>query len=471
MSELHELSAQDLVSARSSGEVSALELVDHFLDRIDRLNPRANAIVTVTPEHARSRAAQMDRGDVDPGVLWGIPFVDKDLDQRLGVVTGRGTALTAHDSPATVSDPVPQAMDDAGGISLGKSAVCEFGFASYTQSTVFPPTVSPFAPERGAGGSSGGAAAAVSAGLVPCAPGSDGGGSVRIPAWSCGVVGLKPSRGLIPAGTGFDSVGGLVVPGPIARSVADAALVLDALRGSGHTFRATVSPSAAEPFAEAVKKSVTGLRVGVTTRSPWDEWTAISVATPSRGALDESVNLIDRLGHSAEEWDWRPPHGYAEAFITLWRSSAVSLDIPEDSFSLLEPLTRHLVLEGSRVSAAELAQALRSLSGFERAVIEEFSRFDVVITPGLATLPPEVGFYDLENPLRNFEQQVQVTPFTSFVNVCGLPALALPTGSTPEGVPLGIHLIGRPGGEATLLQLGAQLEAELGWRGRRPQIW
>lgn len=446
-------------------------MVEHFLGRIESLNPALNAVVTVTSERALDDASAMDQGTLEPGLLWGLPFLDKDLSHRAGVRTGFGSRIFDQAEPASSSDPIPRALDAAGGISLGKSAVCEFGFASYTESLVFPPTKSPWGTDLGAGGSSGGAAAAVASGMVPFAPGSDGGGSVRIPAWACGVVGLKPSRGLIPGGTGFESIGGLVVPGPLARSVQDAALLLDALRGHGETHRATQPPATHSSFLSDLDRPLQPLRIGVTTSSPWDDWTDIALSPPSVSALERVVRELEHAGHQVERWGWKPPGGYADAFHTVWTASAVALEISHEDLGLTTPLTRYLVEKGAALGARDLVVALRTLSAFERAVIEEFSAFDLVLTPGLATLPPKTGFYDLHDAERNFVQQVQVTPFTSFVNVCGLPALALPVGATEDGIPLGVQLIGRPGSDSLLLQVGHQLEQVLGWQHQRPPVW
>jgi len=467
----HDLSAKELVDARRSGEVSALELVEHFLERIEVLNSSINAIVTLDAEQARVRATDMDNQKVPPGVVWGVPFADKDLTHRRGVRTGFGSKTRADAPVEPQSDPLAVAIDDAGGISLGKSAVCEFGLSSYTHSDVLPPTANPYSLGHGAGGSSGGAAAAVAAGMLPFAPGNDGGGSVRIPAWTCGLVGHKPSRGLIPAGTGLESPGGLVVPGPLARSVDDAALLLDAMRGSGNTYRATGHADAPASFREVLHQAPHQLTIAVTTTSPWDDWIDITVDPEAKAALERVASVASALGHTVVAWDWQPPAGYAEAFETLWSTSAVSLDIPENRRHLLEPLTQYLVERGAGVSAATYAGALRFLASFETAVIRQFSAFDVVLTPGLATLPPEIDFYDMGDPERNFRQQVQVTPFSSFVNVCGLPALALPVMASQSGLPLGVQLIGQPAGDALVLQLAATLEAELGWLGTRPSVW
>jgi amidase len=171
--------------------------------------------------------------------------------------------------------------------------------------------------------------------------------------------------------------------------------------------------------------------------------------------------LLADLGHTLVDVEWTPRPGYSAAFVTIWKSSAVGLDLSAQQRELLEPLTRYLVEEGERVSAKELAAALRELSTFEEHTIRSFSEVDVVLTPGLATAPPTIGFYDSEDPEWNFLQQVQVTPYSSFVNVSGLPALALPVMLNPGGLPVGIQLIGRPGGDATLLKLGTQLEEAL----------
>lgn len=459
------LTALQLVQLRRDGELSAREVVHSALDSIAELNPVVNALVTVTAEAALSRAARMDEGDIDPGILWGLPFADKDLTDRAGVRTGAGSQTRTDAPVARHNDALPQELDNAGGISVGKSAVCEFGLTSYTHSLVFPDTLNPYSLAHGAGGSSGGAAAAVASQMLPFAPGSDGGGSVRIPAWTCGVVGMKPSRGLLPAGTGFDSLGGLVVPGSLAPSVPDAALLLDAMRGSGPTFRATRQPPGPPSFVDAAAREPGALRIGVTTVSPWDDWMESDRHPEALGALALAQAVAQSCGHDVVELDWHPMPGYAEAFYTLWQASAVSLDIPAHRRDLLEPMTRYLIERGEALGARELARALTFLQRFETATIKAFSAVDVVLTPGLATLPPESGFYATDDPEKNFRQQVAVTPFSSFVNVCGLPALALPVGLSVAGLPLGVQLIGSPGGDAQILSLGAQLERALGWQG------
>jgi len=169
--------------------------------------------------------------------------------------------------------------------------------------------------------------------------------------------------------------------------------------------------------------------------------------------------------------EWTPRPGYADAFATLWRASAATLDIPAGGHDMLENLTRDLVEEGAKLSARELALALRELAEFETHTIEAFSPYDIVLTPGLATATPELGWYDKEDAERNFRQQIQVTPFSSFVNVSGLPALALPVSLSGQGLPVGVQLIGSPGGDATVLALGHQLSSHLSWGHQRPAMW
>jgi amidase len=465
------MSALELVAARKSGQLTARELVEYFLGRIEQHNNTLNALVTVTADEALRRAELMDQGHVDPGILWGLPFADKDLSHRAGVHTGWGSRVGTAAPIPEVSDPVVVAMDVAGGISLGKSAVCEFGLSSYTESEVFPPTKNPFSLLHGSGGSSGGAAAAVAGGLLPLAPASDGGGSIRIPAWTCGLVGMKPSRGLIPAGTGFDSLGGLVVPGALAHTLGDAALLMDALRGHRPTYRATGVSASPASFVDALEQPMRKLRVGVSLAHPWGDGMGIDISPDALAALDQVAELARDIGHTVADVEWTPRASYADAFATLWRASAATLDIPAGGHDVLENLTRYLVEEGAKLSARELALALRELAQFETHAIEAFSPYDIVLTPGLATAAPELGWYDKEDAERNFRQQIQVTPFSSFVNVSGLPALALPVSLTGHGLPVGVQLIGGPGGDATVLALGHQLSSQLSWGHQRPAIW
>jgi len=474
MAQLHDLTALDQWQELQKGTFSPLDLTDHYLGRIEALNPELGAFVTVTADAARARARQVTTSVPTSAPLWGLASGDKDLWMRAGVHAGFGSRLFADFVPET-SDEIVQTLDAAGAISLGKTNAPEFGLPSYTESLAAPPARNPWDPSLGAGGSSGGAAVAVAAGMLPFAPGSDGGGSIRIPAAACGLVGLKPSRGLIPAGSGVDSLAGLVVDGPLARTVADAALLLDGMISRVHgridhhfTLRA---PGGDAPYLGSAVRGEGRYQLGVMTTSAWDDAYEIAIDQQARAALDSAVAEFAALGHGIEETALESDDTYAPAFRTIWQAGAARIPADGEAEALLEPLTRWLVRRGRALSARELSEALATLSAYERSFIRQFSTFDAVLTPALAMTPRPIGWYDQEDAEHNFAQQVQYTPFTSMVNVTGLPAIVLPIHQSPDGLPMGVQLIGRPGGEATLLALGAQLERRVRWQRRHPAGW
>ena len=469
MFELHHLTALEQLDWLRRGEVSPTELATHYLDRIDRLDADLGAFATVTRDAALTRARHVEQHVPKAAPLWGLPVGDKDLARRAGVRTMFGSRLFAENVP-DVSDEIVEVVDAAGAVSLGKTNAPEFGLPSYTESLVAPPARTPWDTSLGAGGSSGGAAVAVSAGLLPVAPGSDGGGSIRIPAAATGLVGLKPSRGRVPAGSGFLSLGGLVAFGPLARTVADAALLLDAI--------ALPNPWSVGPptwdggaFLNAAVRGEGRFQIGVMTSSPWDDSYEITVSPEATAALDLAMTELDAIGHGVERFALEKQDSYGPAFRTIWQAGAAGIPAEGEQLELLEPLTRWLVERGRALGARELVAALQQLAGFERSVIRQFASFDAVLTPSLALTPRPVGWYSATDPERNFEQQVQYTPWTSFVNVSGLPAITLPVAQTEGGLPMGVQLVGRPGGEDVLLAIGAQLERRLQWHKRHPAMW
>ncbi|WP_349904460.1 amidase [Parafrigoribacterium humi] len=471
MTELHHLSAQEQWDRLQRREITPTELTEHYLERIERLDGGLGAFVTVTADAALERARLQTAEGPRPIALWGLPFADKDLTNRAGVPTGFGSRLMQGYVPE-VSSELVEVLDDAGGISLGKTNAPEFGLPSYTESLVAPPARTPWDVSLGAGGSSGGAAVAVAAGLLPFAPGSDGGGSVRIPAAATGLVGIKPSRGLIPSGSGLDKLAGLVVPGPLARTVADAAMVLDAMIGDEpYPFSVRAPRWDGGALLNAAVRGEGRFQLGVMTSSPWDLAYDIAVSSEASAALDLAKRELDAIGHGIEDFALEPDDSYAPNFRTIWQAGAAGIPAEGEQLQLLEPLTSWLVGKGREISARQLGDALAALALFERSIIRQFSGFDAVLTPSLAMTPRPIGWYDSEDAERNFEQQVQYTPFTSFANVTGLPAITLPVAQTETGLPMGVQLIGRPGGEATLLSIGAQLERRLRWQDRHPPQW
>jgi len=478
MFELHHLSAHEQWDWLRRGEVTPRELTEHYLARIERLDPQVRAFVTVTPEAARRRADELAVAGRSAAPLWGLPLADKDLYDRAGVPTRSGSRLTAA-TPAARDSEIAAVLSEAGAVSLGKTSTPEYGLTGYTEPLAGPVTRNPWGlgtgAELGAGGSSGGAAAAVAAGLLPFAPGSDGGGSIRIPAAANGLVGLKPSRGRVPAQSGLSSLGGLSVGGPIARTVADAALLLDAMVSpDGRPPRVDTALRAPDsPDGAWLGSAVRGEgrhQLGVLTASPWDDAYDVRVDPRLLAVLSDAVDLLATMGHGVEEASL-PASRYPQLFRTLWQAGAAGIPAEtDDDFARLEPMTAWLVRRGREIGARELGATLAGLTEFERSVVRAFDRFDAVVTPSLALLPQPLGWYDADDPERAFEQQCLVSPFTSFVNVAGLPAITLPVGEV-DGLPAGVQLIGRPGREDVLLSIGAQLERRLRWQRRHPSVW
>lgn len=459
MAELHDLTALEQLTALRAGAIGPVELVTHYLERIERLNGRVGALVEVTADAALARAASLVDSAAE-GALWGLPFGDKDLVARAGVPTRFGSRLRQDFVPDATADQAA-VLDEAGGISLGKTNTPEFGLTGYTETQIAPPARDPWNPENGAGGSSGGAAAAVAAGLLPLAPASDGGGSIRIPAATVGVVGLKPSRGRVPFASGLDSPGGLSVAGPIARTVADAALLLDVqVEGRAYSY-ATRAPgngpflSAATGAAASARVGVT--RIGVTTVSPWDDDDEIVLDPDAARAVEVAAALLADVGHGVDAFDWRP-RGYAQMFTTIWRTSAARMNLSAAELELVEPITAWLVREGRALSGAQVLEALAAATLFERDTITAFSPFDAVLTPALALPPQPVGSFDPVDAAKNFSQQVRYAPYSSFVNVAGLPAIVVPVMPDATGHPVSVQLVGRPGGEAMIIALATELE-------------
>ncbi|MCU1527479.1 MAG: amidase [Frondihabitans sp.] len=473
MFELHHLSAQEQWEWLRRGDVTPRELTRHYVDRIARLDGEIGSFVTVTGERALERADALLAAGRTAAPLWGLPLADKDLYDRAGVATWSGSRLSRGRVPTSDSGIV-QAVDQAGAISLGKTATPEFGLTSYTESLIGPPTRNPYDLALGPGGSSGGAAAAVAAGLVPAAPGSDGGGSIRIPAAATGLVGLKPSRGRVPSQSGLTSLGGLAVGGPLARTVADAGMLLDALVSpdglAPHDLYSVRAPeNEAGSYLGAAVRGEGRFQVGVMTTSPWDDVYDVRIDPSVRDALDLTIDHLSAIGHGIDETTL-PAATYGRWFTQLWKAGAASIPAEGDDLDLLEPITRWLVAQGRALSARDLSEALQGLATFERSVIERFAPFDAVLTPTLALPPRPIGWYDAEDAEKNFEQQCLYAPFTSFVNVAGLPAISLPVHEV-DGLPVGVQLIGRPGREDVLLAIGAQLERRIRWQRRHPPQW
>jgi amidase len=470
LAELHELSAVALRDSLRQGEVSSAEATAHFLARIEGQNPLLGAFVTVTAGQAlkSARAADSFHARTPQGslpLLHGMPLAFKDLTDVAGVVTTHGSAALDH-KPAVSDGPLVALLKEAGTISLGKTQVPEFGLTAYSENRVAPPSRNPHAPSRSSGGSSGGSAAAVAAGLLPFAPGTDGGGSIRIPAAACGLVGLKPGRGLVPSGESLGDPARLVVAGPLARTAADAALMMDAL---------VPAPSAECSYLEAVGQEPRRLRIGVTLDSPWSGTFPFTPDQEALDALRAGEKLLESAGHSLSDAGIRYDNRYPDAFTTAWTAAVGAARISPHREALLAPLTRTFRRRAQQRSPAKLNEALVLLRQFERDTVTQYAQWDLLLMPALAQTPRPVGWFNgtahANAPWRtaqwagdadgDYRKQCEFAPWSSMVNVCGLPAITIPvhwTGGNPgQGLPMGIQLVGPMGSEALLLQVARQL--------------
>jgi amidase len=472
---LHDLTALEQAAAIRRGEISPVELTEHYLERIERIDPSVGAYVTVTAERAREEARAAEhvvRDAADPEALpplLGVPVPVKDLTLVEGVRCGFGSA--AYDGfVAPIDDHVVTLLEQAGTVLLGKTNVPEFGLPCYTESLVAPPARTPWDTTRSAGGSSGGAAAAVAAGLAPIAQGNDGGGSVRTPASVCGLVGLKVSRGRISNGPRAGDLSGLAWHGPIARTVADAAALLDvmAVPMPGDPHWAPPLP-AGESFLGWARRDPGRLRIG-RFRVPVIAETELH---PECVAAYESASaLLAGLGHEVVDVD--PPFGpdATPAFETVWWTLAASAPVEPDREELLMPLTRWQRERGRASSGAEFVGALAAMQALTRSVVAAWGPYDAILTPTLAQLPAPIGSLRNDNdPAAGFEAEKRFTPYTSVYNITGQPAITLPLHWSADGLPIGVMLAGRPAGEAQLLALAGQVEHAADWTGRHPGCW
>jgi amidase len=471
MAALHDLTALEQGALIASGELTSLELTEHYLERTARLDD-VGAFVTVTADRARDQARDADapRGSDWAGAkppLYGVPTAIKDLNLTAGVRTTFGSAAF-DDFVPEVSDAVTEAIEWSRMPSLGKTSTPEFGSPCYTEPEGRPPAVTPWDRTRMAGGSSGGAAAAVAAGLVPVAQGSDGGGSIRIPASCCGLVGLKPSRGRISGAPMYGDPVGLSTAGTLARTVRDAAALLDVLAG-----RRAGDPSWAQPptgpFLAACDRAPGRLRVA---RFITPVISDAPVAPECVEAYEDASRLLERLGHDVVDVPVPLSEEAVPVFETCWAVLTALSAAPPDREHLLRPLTRWLSERGRAVTGPEFGLAIGAMRRFAAAALEALEPYDAVLTPTLAAPPLLVGeLRDDADPARDFEAQKAFTPWTSAWNVTGMPAVNLPLHRTPSGLPVGVMLAARPAEEELLLSLAAQVETAAPWHDRRPPGW
>jgi amidase len=451
-------------------EVAPIELVNAAIARIERLNPGLNAVVTKLYDEARRTA----RSNPPAGAFGGVPFLLKDsLAAYAGARMTSGSRLLREHIARHDSELVTM-LRHAGLIVLGKTNCAEFGLLPTTEPQLFGATCNPWDPLRTPGGSSGGSAAAVAAGLGPMAHGSDGGGSIRIPASCCGLFGLKPTRARNPVGADQGDVSSrLVVEHALTRSVRDSAALLDAtsLCDPGDTQRI---PQPTRPFLQEVGTDPGKLRIAFSAKA------LAPIHRDCLRALQDAAALCRELGHDVTETDL--PIDFqvaARAFTTLWTAGcAATIDGisrrngknigPGD----VEPLTWALYEMGRRASASDYQFAIMELQVMSRNIAQLFTGFDILLSPVLTEPPPLLGSFDAPagDPLAALRRAWAFAPITGICNFTGQPAMSVPLYWTAQGLPVGSHFAGRHGDEATLFRLAGQLERCRPWTGRWPPI-
>lgn len=459
-----------------SGQASPAELVDAAIARIDAIDPSISAFTTTRFERAHTEAA----GDLPDGPFRGVPFALKDLACTLaGEPSYDGVkVLKDTDWRAPITSNLAARFQAAGLVIVGRTSTPELGIMPTTEPLCFGPTRNPWDVAHTAGGSSGGSAAAVAAGLVPFAHASDGGGSIRIPAACCGLVGLKTSRGRTSVGPASDEIARpLSVQFAVTRSVRDAAALLDAVAGPAVGDPITPVPPTTS-YRNAVTAPLPALRIGVMTTMPGTS----DLADPECVAATESMaRVLEAAGHHVEV---AHPAAFDEtermtAFIPIWSAMAtanliaigrkIGRDVTEAD---VEPLTWMLAENGRSTNGGELMDAYSAMGAFTRRFTQWWADgWDLLLTPTLGELPPELGVLQTpEHPFVGFGRGGTFTPFTPVTNQTGQPAISLPVGMSASGLPVGAHLIAASGREDLLLAVGALVEAALPWAERRAPV-
>jgi amidase len=461
----------ELAALVRGGEIAAREVVGAALRRIEDLDPRINAFVEVDSERALEAAGRIEPGDERP--FAGVPIAIKANVPVAGLCMNFASKFLAGHRPGHSAYMVRR-LRDVGFVVVGTTNMPEFGILPTTEPRHTGATHNPWALDRTPGGSSGGSAAAVSAGMLPVAHANDGGGSIRIPAACCGLVGLKPSRGRVSRGPDLgDSF--LACDGVLTRTVAETAQLLDVLAGY-EVGDATWAPRPTEPYATAVRRDPGRLRVAMTADNPL----GVDVDPECVRGMHVAGELLASLGHEVEHASPSLPGGDVHSLFIQGFGPAVSLGIaygellagrpPEDDE--IEPLSRAVFDLSQRLTSVGYLGAVAQLQAIARGVVAFFAEYDLLLTPALAERPLAIGDCNGlgEDPLADLVRSGRFTPFTSLFNMTGQPAISIPLGFGDDGLPTAAQLVAKPLGEDTLLQVAAQMEAALGRPARVPDL-
>jgi amidase len=474
MSDLHQLSATEQLRALRAGAVSSRDLTEHYLTRIEELDGQLGAFVTVIPELAIEAAthadARLSEGEFSP--LLGLPIGVKDLYPTAGVRTTFGSAAMPRFSPSADAWTVGL-LRQAGVVLIGKTNTAEFGATCYTHNDVTPrPTGTPYDLTRYASGSSGGAAAAVAAGLLPVAHASDGAGSTRTPASTCHLVGFKPSRGLVSSSVPPMSLSPTTIEGPVARTVQDAALLLDVMaqpwRGDLDGWRPDTC------FVDASSRAPTRpLTIGCWTQTGLD---GVEPHPEAVHAVRRTASLLEELGHTVRELAI-PAHyddPVRQALHTWFAASvtaSVSSLVPAEGRDLLLPYTRYLFEQGTALTATELLTAHGALARYASSYLSAFDRIDIALTPTTSGPPAPFGYFLADGVEGVADLMLAWSCYTPWANFTGQPAISLPVHLDGDGLPYGVQLVGRPRHDGMVLSLAAQLEEAARWDDVHPPCW
>ena len=445
-------------------ELKPREIAEFFLARIEQLNPKLGAFMTVTADRALADAARLEKMSASDAArlpLFGIPYSLKDLLWTKDIRTTFGSKNYENwHAPADAELAVRLA--NSGGILLGKTTTPEFGLRPTTEGGLCPPARNPWNLEHTAGGSSGGSASAVAAGLHPVAQGSDGGGSIRIPSACCGLVGIKPSRGRITrAPAEGESWAGLSTTGPIARTVRDAALMLDAMAGAipGDPYAARPP---ARPFIEEVSAHPKKLRLALINKTALGTVDAETLA-----ALESACVALREMGHSVEPIALDPGAMLGKFARVIVGASCAALNI--ENPDLLDPVVRGSYEWGAKISAADYIRAVTGMHNASREVVETLMPYDALLAPTLTRPAVRIGTLP-SSPEKAADEIYGWIPFTFPFNSTGQPAISVPNGFSKSGLPLALQIVGRPGDEAGIVALAAEFERARPWKDKHPPI-
>ncbi|MCX2900574.1 amidase [Pseudomonas mandelii] len=476
-SDYQSMDAWAMSQAIRSGELSAEDLLAAALSRYNEVNARINAVNMLHEDYARTLLAQRRAaGSHDQGSLAGVPLLFKDLNTSLqGTITSNGSRFFKDSPAAARTSTLIARYQQAGAVPFGKTTSPEFGLTTTTESLAWGQTHNPWNLAMSAGGSSGGSAAAVAAGIVPVAHATDGGGSIRIPASYCGVVGLKPSRYRTPSGPlHFEGAFGASVANVVSRTVRDTALFLDA--GQGHEAGSAYwCPPLVRPYVEELQRDPGKLRVAVVRQS----LTGAPLEPAIAATLEQTIKQLLALGHEVDELSLNvdPRQLFGAHGTALGTALRVQIHEREQVLGRavtaadLEKITLVNLERSKGTSGADLFRARQAFESVSAIMERHFERFDVILSPVTGSLTPQLGLLSLDQPWDSYAHHAMGSAgFTVVANVSGQPAISLPLGQSDNGLPVGMMFTAQLGGEDVLLRLASQLEQAHPWAAKRASV-